>query len=334
MNLRVENRKRREFRAILFDLARARNLQNNPVLTAGICRRLERLYSGDEFRHFYSDIFSVLTAIKQSDDKGDIQTLAFNLDSIRKMYDVDRPDAREGRIDISAKLQKLYDHVNLDVARIEYSEAGDQKVAGEEAIAEIKGRIDDMSCKILQMTADQTQVQSMLDDAQGEYISIQHKLDDAQKEYSTIQNKLDNAQEKYSDMQNKLDNVQKEYITILGIFAAIVLAFTGGIAFSSSVLQNMHRVDIYTVVFVLLIIGIVLVNFLFGLLYYIDRIISNTENHPICPLIISNIILILLLGITCLCWWNGWVESRNERIQSQPVSVEQVEDMSTPETSQ
>ena len=41
-----------------------------------------------------------------------------------------------------------------------------------------------------------------------------------------------------SHVEKRQENMQKEYITILGIFAAIVLAFTGGIVFSSSVLEN------------------------------------------------------------------------------------------------
>ena len=44
-------------------------------------------------------------------------------------------------------------------------------------------------------------------------------------------------------------DVQKEYIAILGIFAAVVLAFTGGIAFTTSVLQNIHMVSYESVPF-------------------------------------------------------------------------------------
>ena len=40
---------------------------------------------------------------------------------------------------------------------------------------------------------------------------------------------------------------QREYISILGIFAAVVLAFTGGIAFSTSVLKNINTVSVYRI---------------------------------------------------------------------------------------
>lgn len=40
------------------------------------------------------------------------------------------------------------------------------------------------------------------------------------------------------NLQKQIKGVEKEYITILGIFAAIVLAFVGGITFSNSVLAK------------------------------------------------------------------------------------------------
>lgn len=40
------------------------------------------------------------------------------------------------------------------------------------------------------------------------------------------------------DIENKLSNSQKEYISILGIFASIIIAFTGGMTFSTSVLHH------------------------------------------------------------------------------------------------
>ena len=39
------------------------------------------------------------------------------------------------------------------------------------------------------------------------------------------------------------------------------------------------------------------------------------------PMIISNIVFIVLLGVTVLSWNFGWVESRNSRIQDSENSV-------------
>ena len=40
------------------------------------------------------------------------------------------------------------------------------------------------------------------------------------------------------DLHKEIKGVEKEYITILGIFASIVLAFVGSFTFSTSVLNN------------------------------------------------------------------------------------------------
>lgn len=64
-------------------------------------KRLENLYGATEqnesFRHFYSDIFSVLTQIQQDQSLGDINILGQNLDLIRSGYKPQNKDDN-GRI--------------------------------------------------------------------------------------------------------------------------------------------------------------------------------------------------------------------------------------------
>ncbi len=66
--------------------------------------------------------------------------------------------------------------------------------------------------------------------------------------------------------------MQKEYITILGIFAAIVLEFTGGMAFSSSVLENIDKSLIYRIILVVCVIGLILFNVMWLLIDFIRDI--------------------------------------------------------------
>ena len=62
-----------------------------------------------------------------------------------------------------------------------------------------------------------------------------------------------------------------------------------------------------------LIIGLVLVNVLFGLFYYINSMVKK-DRKDILPLIISNAILVVLLVLTIIAWNCGFVENRNDRI--------------------
>lgn len=61
------------------------------------------------------------------------------------------------------------------------------------------------------------------------------------------------------ESHKEIKGIQKEYITILGIFAAIMLAFVGAFTFSTSVLNNLGRVDTLELVAVALVIGLVFV---------------------------------------------------------------------------
>ena len=70
-------------------------------------------------------------------------------------------------------------------------------------------------------------------------------------------------------LHEDVKGIQKEYITILGIFAAILLAFVGSFTFSTSVLNNVGKVSTGKLLFIALIIGLVfilllaiLINFL------------------------------------------------------------------------
>ena len=183
-------------------------------------------------------------------------------------------------IDIGDSIQKLYDHVSLDIARILYSDAGDRKTSGEEAIIDVQSQI------------------------------------------KQIQTEIDKAKVAQKNVENELGKQQKEYIAILGIFAAVVLAFTGGIAFSTSVLNNINAVSVYRIITVSLVIGLVLINVLFGLFYYVDRLVNglNEERKKLRPLIISNIVICILLIITVYAWSCGWVEKRDASLNEPKTS--------------
>ena len=72
--------------------------------------------------------------------------------------------------------------------------------------------------------------------------------------------------------------MQTEYTTILGIFAAIILAFTGSFSFSSSVLENIHQASVYRLIIITLIVGFVTFNIICALFDFITRI--NNKKWP------------------------------------------------------
>lgn len=276
MDLNREQQQRKEFCDILYELAKSQEKLQDAYYRSNLYRRLEALYHSTSqeppFRHFYSDIFVVLTQIQQTPELGNINFLGQNLDMIRTGYQAKNKDNEGELIDISDSINKLYDHVNLDIARISYSNAEDQKFSSEESIQSLKAQVNTIS-RDIEITS----------------INIEHA-------------------------EEKIANQQKEYIAILGIFAAVVLAFTGGIAFSTSVLNNISKASAYRTVLLSLIIGLILVNVLFGLFYYIHKIVSREEK--ILPLVISNAVILILILSIVLAWSLGWIESRNDRIHN------------------
>ncbi|MFR8987199.1 hypothetical protein G4378_12800 [Dorea longicatena] len=229
----------------------------------------------------------MLTQIQQApnQDQGDINILGQNLSLIRAGYNPQNRDDQGNIIDISDSIQKLYDHVSLDIARILYSDAGDRKTAGETAIVDVQSQLNQ------------------------------------------IRTEIDKAKIAQNNVETELGKQQREYISILGIFAAVVLAFTGGIAFSTSVLKNINTVSVYRITAVSLIIGLVLINVLFGLFYYVDRLVNGLQENgkKLKPLLFSNVILFLLLSVVVIAWYYGWVEQRDTKIKENSKTEQMIE---------
>lgn len=291
MDLSREEKQRREFRDILFSLAESQEILKEKADRAKVYKRLEDLYYApqkeDSFRHFYSDIFSVLTTIKQEDAPGSIDVLGQNLAEIRKGYQAINHDNKGNLIDISDNIKKLYDHVSLDIARMGYSDAADWKLSQRSNLADIQAQIEMVKSEVL---------------------SVQ-----------------ENFKAQAEDVENSLNGAQKDYIAILGIFAAVVLAFTGGIAFSTSVFQNLHNSSIYRILIVSLVIGLVLVNVLYGLFYYVDRLVNKKTKQKVAPLWITNVVFLILIAATIIGWYTGVAEKRNVRIENSVTEIEKIE---------
>lgn len=285
-----EKENRKKFKDLLYELGSSLDVLKSPYKRSEIYTRLESLYHNTDFRHYYSDIFSVLTTIQQDNDLGDINILGQNLTIIKNGYKAINKDSDGNLIDIQKQINKLFDHVSLDIARISYSDAVDRQLVQDSKINDIKREINET----------QRRVDSMRDDISASQTDIKIA-------------------------QDSINNAQKEYIAILGIFAAVVITFVGGIAFSTSVLQNIHQSSIYRIVFICLLIGLVLLNVICALFYFIERLVRNSDDerkprNSLKPFIVINSVLLVLILITFACWRFGCVEHRNNSVGAVAVS--------------
>lgn len=301
MDISREKKQRNEFCNILFTLAKSQELLQDAGERSAMYKRLEALYYSkddeEKFRHFYSDIFSVLTQLQLDSTLGDMNILGQNLMMIRAGYQPQNKDDAGKLIDIRDNIRKLYDHVSLDMARIMYSDAADRKISGEESISELQSQV--------------TQAKVEIENIRKEHVNVKKEQENTRKEQENIKREQENT-------EAKINSQQREYIAILGIFSAVVLTFVGGIAFSTSVLENIAQASVYRILIVTLIIGVVLVNSFFGMFYYVNALISKEKR--IRPLWITNIVLLLLIVGVVVAWFLGTVEQRNEKIDNMSTS--------------
>lgn len=329
----------KECRQIFKDLIKSLSERNSFEMD-NVYQVLEDLYHTNQFRHYYSDIFSVLTTIKKnSTDNYNLEFLGLNIQRVFEDYQEWRQE-NDREIDISDSIKKFYDHVNLDLARILYSDSVDYQYTFKQHTDEVSAIIKNLNSTVSSTKQD---VESYKADSLKRYEELKKEYEeDFKKDQNEIQKSKESIKKLNEDYKKldqnirltttrinrtkkKVENSEKEYIAILGIFAAVVITFVGGIAFSTSVLQNIHQSSIYRIVFICLLIGLVLLNVFFALFYFIERLVKSNDDdkkqrNSFKPFIIINSVMFALILITFVCWRFGCVEQRNNSINAVTVS--------------
>ena len=267
-----EQERRDKLIELLFELSKAQDIFRDNKKRSDIFLKLEEIYyipgSDEYFRHFYSDILSTLTQIDSDDNEGSLDVLAVNMQAIKDGYQAKNYDG-DKLIDISKSIIKLFDHTNLEVARINYTK-----------------QLNNATKSDLASTKELLKEQ-------------REKFDNTKSETETIRNKLreetEKANKKIEDNQKQMQN---EYVTILGIFAAIVLAFTGGMTFSSSVLNNISKASVYRLSLISFIIGLVFFNLIWVLIDFVRDINGKTIRKKWLFVAVN---IIMVGGIICSC---------------------------------
>ena len=139
----------------------------------------------------------------------------------------------------------------------------------------------------------------------GQYLQ-KEEFDNAKSETEMIRNTLgeetDKANKRIEDSQKQMQN---EYVTILGIFAAIVLAFTGGMTFSSSVLNNISKASVYRLSLISFIIGMIFFDLIWVLIDFI-RDINGKSIRKKWLFVFVNIVMIGGIVCSCLAYKYNW----------------------------
>lgn len=280
MRILNEQEKRDALNEVLIELSKSQAILKEARDRSSFFIRLEDIYyngnGNEKFRHYYSDIFSTLTLIDGDASIGSLDVLAQNIQAIKDGYLAKNIDENGNTIDISREIVKLYDHTNLDIARINYT-----KTMTNETMSEL------VKNKLL-------------------VVKLEQKVQESEKVFKEISNHtISDLKQLTGEVQERQEDMQKEYITILGIFAAIVLAFTGGIVFSNSVLENINKPSIYRISLISFVIGLVFFNLIWILIDFVRDINGKVIRKKWIWILVNLLLIGGIIGV-CLSYKFGW----------------------------
>lgn len=107
------------------------------------------------------------------------------------------------------------------------------------------------------------------------YHDYENRAELVQQQVDNASRQLDEYSQSVYDMDSKIKNFNTQSVSILGIFSAIVVAFFGGLNTIGSILSNMgQHISKYRVVFMAALVGFILFNIIFILLYFIAKILD------------------------------------------------------------
>ena len=123
------------------------------------------------------------------------------------------------------------------------------------------------------------------------------KMTDLKKNYIEMEDKAQKLEKSIDIFSERLSKMQTDFVAILAIFAAVVVAFSSGSNYMLSTLSAVSRAFTKEVVFIVLICGLMLMDTLFMLIYFIGSII---ERHIGCKWWVA--ILANIAVISTLIW--------------------------------
>lgn len=150
-----------------------------------------------------------------------------------------------------------------------------------------------------------------LEVARYNYYSVnEQKVKDLEVKNQGLQVELQQASEKLERAAKSAGEMQTQYVTILGIFAAVILAFVGSFTFSTGLLDHVGETNIYCLVIIGAVIGLIFYNLmciLLGFLREVNRIpAKNPEKKTYWSTgnwIINGILLALIIAASIM--WQG-----------------------------
>lgn len=247
-----------------------------------IANDFKNLYSSNK-KHKYFQIFDLLRKHKKQDIRRNIGILLHYIEVCLKI--LKNENTKENEHVVSA-LEKLEDYLK---------EKSDYE-ANKEAINIELIKINKVDLKIDKQKEEITNYKNNIEKHEIEIENYKEKIE--QHEDDIKKYKAD-----IKELGEKLEKSKNDYIVVLGIFASIILSFVGSLTFTSSILSNIDKADIFKLISAFSMSAIVFINLIFALLSYINKI----RNNKACSwwmVIFIAIVNLILIGFVCFGVYN------------------------------
>ena len=235
----------------------------------GWCEELGEFYEENP-RHSYSELTKYIVSLD-----GGVEYMDRILPVLKKV----KARLEGKRPDMAKSVEKLMDHIQLETIRIRYTRHLVEEIAQQKCLESLNTPVEGIEEL-------RDSYGKLARELEGRKAELQKDIESHNKtkaEIQTLSESLKSTSETAERAVKKIQMAESHSITILGIFASVVLAFVGGLAFSSSVLQNIGNASIYKIVLVSCGIAAVLINLIYLLLRFIreiNQISGETERYP------------------------------------------------------
>ena len=230
------------------------------------------LYSDESFRHRYSGIYQAIVDDPSSESVPPIvercTCLSENLHQIWTVWVLGIGGSSEVLSALpheKKQFSKLLDHVDLEARRlaIETSILVRQQMIAEEIIIHAKN----ISENAAETERSAAEVEKSADE-------VKKSAAEAKKSAAEAKESAAKAESTAEDALERSKSLQKETIAILGVFAAIVLAFNGAVGFSASSIEAVAmQPSMRNITLIVLLVGFVLFNALAILMTFVWMIV-------------------------------------------------------------
>ncbi|MDR1284956.1 MAG: hypothetical protein LBJ88_02010 [Campylobacteraceae bacterium] len=129
-------------------------------------------------------------------------------------------------------------------------------------------------------------------------------FENAENRAKKIDGKLNALNNDVNKTGSELRNQTISFVTILGIFAAIIITFVSGLIFLSTVFSNLDKVNIWKLSFLIVLLGSIILALGYFLFNFINKIIFDENKQKLCGdefiFIVKILLSILIFLFICV----------------------------------